>query len=117
MEPIDDAGRPGAAADDLVTGVTIFTSRYCGYCRRALALLAGKPVTVREIVVDADPEVRRQMEQLAGARSVPQIFIHGRHVGGCDELYALERAGRLDALLAADAACADGRDGTTTPTN
>ena len=117
MEPIDDAGRPGAAADDLVTGVTIFTSRYCGYCRRALALLAGKRVTVREIAVDAQPEVRRRMEQLAGARSVPQIFIHGRHVGGCDELYALERDGRLDALLAADAEGPDGRDTPPPSTN
>jgi glutaredoxin 3 len=94
-------GLEGADAD-VARGVVMFASRLCGYCRRARALLDSKGVDVREILVDGNPDQRRRMERLAGARTVPQIFIHGRHVGGCDQLYALERAGRLDALLSAD---------------
>lgn len=103
--PLSDA-RP--AGDEHATGIVMFASRLCGYCRRARALLESKGVDFREILVDGDPDVRRRMERLAGARTVPQIFIHGRHVGGCDQLYALERAGRLDDLLSAGA----GPDGT-----
>jgi glutaredoxin 3 len=95
-----DAGRSGEDAD-VAQGVVMFASRLCGYCRRAHALLVSKGVDVREILVDGQPDQRRRMERLSGARTVPQIFIHGRHVGGCDQLYALERAGRLDALLSA----------------
>ena len=98
-----DAGRPGGDAD-VAQGVVMFASRLCGYCRRARALLDSKDVEVREISVDGQPDQRRRMERLSGARTVPQIFIHGRHVGGCDQLYALERAGRLDALLSAGGA-------------
>ena len=105
-----DAGGPGDDAE-VAQGVVMFASRLCGYCRRARALLDSKGVDVREIPVDGEPEQRRRMERLAGARTVPQIFIHGRHVGGCDQLYALERAGRLDALLSADAARGRGEPG------
>ncbi|GIX13100.1 MAG: glutaredoxin 3 [Paracoccaceae bacterium] len=81
--------------------VTIYSSAYCGYCHAAKRLLARKGVPFAEIVVDGDPDARAEMVARAGGRrTVPQIFIDGQHVGGCDELHALEREGRLDALLA-----------------
>jgi glutaredoxin 3 len=101
---------PGAESDapttGLPAGVVMFATRFCGYCQRARTLLERKGVRFEEIRVDRDPRERRRMRELAGANSVPQIFIDGRHVGGCDQLYALEQAGALDPLLA-DAA---GRD-------
>jgi glutaredoxin 3 len=82
--------------------VEIYTSMFCGYCHRAKKLLSGKGVAFDEFDVVADPVKRREMMQRApGRTSVPQIFINGCHVGGCDELYALDRAGKLDPLLAA----------------
>lgn len=84
-----------------MTAVTMYTSNYCGFCRRALALLQSKGVAVEQILVDGDPAKRREMEERSGRRTVPQIWIGERHVGGCDELHALERQGELDPLLAA----------------
>lgn len=82
--------------------VEIYTTPYCGYCLRAKRLLAQKGAAFAETDVSADPGLRAEMMQRAGGRrTVPQIFIGGTHVGGCDELHALERAGRLDAMLAA----------------
>ena len=81
--------------------VVVYSSDYCPYCSRAKRLLADKGVTFEEIVVDGKPQVRAAMIQKAGRTSVPQIWIGERHVGGCDDLYALERAGKLDALLEA----------------
>lgn len=81
--------------------VEIYTSMFCGYCHRAKKLLSGKGVTFDEFDVMADPARRREMMQRAGRSSVPQVFINGCHVGGCDDLYALDRAGKLDPLLAA----------------
>ena len=78
----------------------MFATRFCGYCRRARMLLKAKGVRFEEIRVDRDPRERRRMRELTGANSVPQIFIDGRHVGGCDQLYALESSGALDPLLA-----------------
>ena len=79
----------------------IYPPRRCPYCVRAKALLEAKGVAYEEIPVDGDPEGRRAMSERAGGRStVPQIFIDGRHVGGCDELHALEARGELDVLLA-----------------
>ena len=81
--------------------VVIYSSLWCPYCARAKKLLAQKGVAFAEIDVDADPERRREMTARAkGRTSVPQIFIGGTHVGGCDDLYALEKAGRLDPMLA-----------------
>ncbi len=80
--------------------VTLYTSAFCGYCHRAKALLAQKGVDYSELSVDGQPQRRREMERLSGRSTVPQIWIGTTHVGGCDELYALERAGRLVALLA-----------------
>lgn len=82
--------------------VEIYTSPFCGYCHAAKRLLAAKGVVFSEVDVMQEPERRAEMVQRAnGGRTVPQIFIGGEHVGGCDELHALERAGKLDAILAA----------------
>jgi glutaredoxin 3 len=82
--------------------VEIYTTTLCGFCTRAKRLLASKGVSFAEISLDREPGRRAEMVQRAnGGRTVPQIFIGGQHVGGCDELYALERAGKLDPLLAA----------------
>lgn len=80
--------------------VTMYATSWCPYCSRARALLARKGVTVEEIDIDGAPEKRAEMQSRSGRRTVPQIFIGDQHVGGCDDLHALEDAGRLDALLA-----------------
>ncbi len=82
-----------------MTQVTVYSSDYCPYCMRAKQLLSSKGVAFEEIKVDGKPQVRADMAQKAGRTSVPQIWIGTTHVGGCDDLYALERAGKLDALL------------------
>jgi glutaredoxin 3 len=83
--------------------VEIYTTRYCGYCQSAKALLSRKGVAFSEIDVTGDREGRNQMVARASGRmTVPQIFIGQTHVGGCDDLYDLERAGRLDPLLVTD---------------
>jgi len=84
--------------------VEIYTTRYCGYCRAAKAILDRKGIPFTEIDVSSDPEARRRMmERASGSYTVPQIFIGSTHVGGADELSALNRAGRLDSLLDAEA--------------
>lgn len=80
--------------------VEIYTSPLCGFCHAAKRLLTQKGVDFSEVDVMADPSRKPEMIQRAnGGRTVPQIFIDGVHVGGCDDLYALDRAGKLDALL------------------
>lgn len=79
--------------------ITIYTSSYCPYCIRAKQLLTSKKVAFKEISVDGQPKVHAEMTEKAGKTSVPQIWIGARHIGGCDELHALERSGTLDALL------------------
>ncbi len=80
--------------------VTIYTKVYCPYCVRAKALLDQKGVSFNEIKIDEQPELRPEMIERAGGRStVPQIFINNQHVGGCDDLYALDAQGKLDTLL------------------
>ncbi|KIC18257.1 MULTISPECIES: glutaredoxin 3 [unclassified Leisingera] len=82
--------------------VEIYTSPLCGFCHAAKRLLNQKGVTFSEINVLAQPGRKAEMIQRAnGGRTVPQIFIGDTHVGGCDDLYALEQAGKLDPLLAA----------------
>ncbi len=81
--------------------VLVYASRYCGWCTRALALLESKGVTPRVIQVDADRALRLEMEERSGRRTVPQIFIGDRHVGGYDDIRALDAAGQLENLLAA----------------
>lgn len=81
--------------------VEVYTTNYCPYCMRAKALLKSKGVYFEEIDVTDDPELRAKMVELAdGRQTVPEIFINGEIIGGCDELYALERSGELDMLLA-----------------
>lgn len=80
--------------------VTIYTKPMCPFCVRAMALIADKGVAVTEISAAFDKEKREEMIARAnGKRTYPQIFIGDVHVGGCDDLLALERAGRLDSLL------------------
>jgi glutaredoxin 3 len=82
--------------------VEIYTSPLCGFCHAAKRLLNEKGVSFSEIDVLADPSRKPEMITRAnGGRTVPQIFVGETHVGGCDDLYALERAGKLDSLLAA----------------
>jgi glutaredoxin 3 len=81
--------------------VTIYTTPFCGYCMAAKSLLTGKGVAFDEIDVLRAPERRQEMIQRSnGGRTVPQIFIGGTPIGGYDEISALDRAGKLDALLA-----------------
>jgi len=84
--------------------VEVYSTSYCPYCMRAKALLTSKGVEFEEIDVTDDPELRAQMVKLAGGRrTVPEIFINGEIIGGCDELYELEISGKLDLLLAQSA--------------
>ncbi|HHX35194.1 MAG TPA: glutaredoxin 3 [Gammaproteobacteria bacterium] len=80
--------------------VIIYSSDWCPFCVRAKTLLSKKGIAFEEIRVDGKPDVRAQMAKKAKRTSVPQIWIDELHVGGCDELFALERAGKLDSLLA-----------------
>jgi glutaredoxin 3 len=81
--------------------ITIYTKSTCGYCHAAKDLLRKKSASFDEISVDGDESAQQKMSERAGGRwTVPQIFIGEQHVGGCDDLYALEREGKLDPLLA-----------------
>ncbi len=82
--------------------VEIYVKTTCGYCWRAKHLLETKGVEYKEIVVDfAGPDKETMIQRAHGRMTVPQIFIGDRHIGGCDDLFALERAGRLDELFGA----------------
>ncbi|HOZ28727.1 MAG TPA: glutaredoxin 3 [Hyphomonadaceae bacterium] len=84
--------------------VEIYTRDYCGYCTRAMALLASKGAQVTEYRAGDDPDKRREMIQRSHGTTYPQIFINGRHVGGSDDIHDLDRIGKLDPLLAEPAA-------------
>jgi glutaredoxin 3 len=80
--------------------VVIYTKAYCPYCVRAISLLEQKQVAYQEVKIDQQPERRAEMIEKANGRStVPQIFIGTTHIGGCDEMFALQAAGKLDSLL------------------
>lgn len=81
--------------------VTIYTTSICPYCMMAKRLLSKKGVAYDEIDVGQQPALRAEMEEKSGRHTVPQIWIGDTHVGGCDDLHDLDRAGQLDALLAA----------------
>lgn len=82
--------------------VELYTTPTCGFCHAAKRLLTSKGVSFSEVNLAQQPERRAEMmDRSAGGRTVPQIFIGTTHVGGCDDLFALEQAGKLDALLAA----------------
>lgn len=81
--------------------IEIYTQPWCPYCERAMALFDQKGVSYREISAPHGSEAREQSIQRSGRTSVPQIFIDDRHIGGCDDLLALDRAGKLDAMFTA----------------
>ena len=81
--------------------VLMYTTAACPFCQSAERLLVEKGVAIEKIRVDLQPERRAEMQQKSGRRTVPQIWIGERHVGGCDDLYALDRKGELDPLLKA----------------
>jgi glutaredoxin 3 len=89
----------------MTAAIEIYTRPGCGYCGAAKSLLTRKKADFTEFDVAVDPAFRERMFERAGAGSTfPQIFIDGTHVGGCDELYALDREGKLDAMLAGEKA-------------
>jgi glutaredoxin 3 len=79
--------------------VVMYTTNWCPYCERARRLLAAKGAAFQEIDVESAPDKRAEMQSRSGRRSVPQIFIGDQHVGGSDELAALEESGKLDSML------------------
>jgi glutaredoxin 3 len=79
--------------------VTVYTSDWCPYCQRARGLLTQKHVVFSEINVEEDAKFREEMIARSNRRTVPQIFIGDRHVGGCDDLFELDRSGELDRLI------------------
>jgi glutaredoxin 3 len=80
-------------------GITIYAAGWCPYCQRAKNLLVQKNLGFNEINVEDDPKFRDEMVTRSGRSSVPQIFIGERHIGGCDDLFALDRSGELDRLI------------------
>lgn len=79
--------------------IEIYTTPFCGYCARAKGLLDRKGAAYEEMDVMMDDKKRTEMRERSRRTTVPQIFINGQHVGGCDDLYALDRAGKLKPLL------------------
>ena len=87
-----------------MSNVIMYLTPYCPYCSRAAMLLKRKGVAFSELRIDTDTTLRQEMEQRSGRTSVPQIFIGDFHVGGCDELFALEAEGKLDSHLSLNTA-------------
>ncbi|MFK7976245.1 MAG: glutaredoxin 3 [Halioglobus sp.] len=83
----------------MTAAVTMYSTQFCPYCQQAKALLDEKSVEYTDIPVDGKPELRQQMMERSGRRTVPQIWIGDYHVGGFDDLWALQRQGQLDTLL------------------
>ncbi|MBD3649018.1 MAG: glutaredoxin 3 [Pseudomonadales bacterium] len=84
---------------EVASKVLMYGTRYCPFCMRARALLESKGVAFEEILVDEAPDRRKEMIEKSGRYTVPQIWVGDEHIGGCDELYALERQGGLDERL------------------
>ncbi|MDE8601700.1 glutaredoxin 3 [Marinomonas sp. RSW2] len=82
-----------------MASVTIYSSNYCPFCTRAKQLLSSKNIAYNEICVDGNNKLRQEMTQKSGRTSVPQIWIGEQHIGGCDDLYDLERQKKIDGLL------------------
>lgn len=91
--------KPRAVGHDNSVEVVVYTTRRCPFCTRAIDLLESKGVGYTEINIDNKPDLRREMEDRAQRKTVPQIFIGDEHVGGCDDMYVLEDKGTLDGLL------------------
>jgi glutaredoxin 3 len=81
--------------------VTIYTRPFCGYCARALKVLGEKGADFTEVEAGMDPKLRQEMMDRSGRTTFPQIFVGDSHIGGCDDMMALERSGKLDEMLAA----------------
>ncbi len=81
--------------------VTIYTRPFCGYCARALKLLKDKGADFTEIEAGMDPKLRQEMIDKSGRTTFPQIFVGDQHIGGCDDIMALDRSGKLDPMLSA----------------
>jgi glutaredoxin 3 len=81
--------------------VKMYTTRFCPYCVRARSLLANKDVEFIDVAVDSEPDLRREMVELSGRYTVPQIWIGSKHIGGYDDIALLERKGQLDQMLQA----------------
>jgi glutaredoxin 3 len=98
--PSNIVGLKADRTDDAMPQVEIYTRAFCGYCARALALLRDKGVDFEEYDITlGGPQRAEMLERAHGRATVPQIFIDGAHVGGCDDLMALEASGKLDAML------------------
>ncbi len=82
-----------------MANVILYTTGYCPYCTRARQLLENKGIEFIDFRIDQDPEKRKEMIAKSGRNTVPQIFINNQHIGGCDDMYALESKGQLDKLL------------------
>ncbi|MDF1757997.1 MAG: glutaredoxin 3 [Legionellaceae bacterium] len=82
-----------------MTEVIMYTKTTCGFCKRAAELLFNKNIPFDNIIIDNDQTLRAEMITKSGQHTVPQIFINGTHIGGCDDIYALEEQGKLDKLL------------------
>jgi glutaredoxin 3 len=93
--------RGSSALEAVVARIQMYTTRWCGYCVRAKALLDSRQLPYEEINLDEDPAFRQTVHDLTGGWTVPQILIDGQPIGGYTELWRLDRDGRLDALLAA----------------
>ena len=96
--------REGFSVSADMPRVTIYTRRFCGYCTAAKKLLSEKGVFFEEIDATGAPDKRQEMIDRSGRFTFPQVFIGDRHVGGCDDLYALQSQGELDRLLAPETA-------------
>jgi glutaredoxin 3 len=81
--------------------ITIYTRPFCGYCARAIALLGDKGADFTEVEAGMDPKLRQEMMDRSGRTTFPQIFVGEQHIGGCDDMMALDRDGKLDQMLAA----------------
>jgi glutaredoxin 3 len=79
--------------------ITMYTTRFCPYCMRARQMLDDKNVAYTDLAVDNDPQLRTEMMQRSGQRTVPQIWVGEQHIGGFDDMYLLERQGQLDTLI------------------
>ena len=99
--PADGNDSAPCAVVGPVNRIEIYTTRWCGYCVRAKALLDGKGIAYEEISLDDDPAFRRRLEELTGGWTVPQILIDGTPIGGFTALWRLDKSGQLDARLAA----------------
>jgi glutaredoxin 3 len=79
--------------------VIMYSTRFCPYCNNAKALLSNKGIEFEDISIDGKPELREEMTRKSGRHTVPQIWIGDEHIGGCDELFSLERSNSLDILM------------------